>query len=770
MAWRHNKNSIPVFRRERNLFAWSLLAGLILFAALAGPFFAGRIYSRDDLGGFHLPVRDFYARQIAQGEAFDWMPQLFSGFYLTGEGQAGMYHPLHLLLYRWLPLQRAVDCEYLLTYPFMLAGTWLFLRRLIGSRSAAMFGAVIFTFSSFNLLHFIHPNAVAIVAHIPWLLWTIDIVLLDVSRVKVYCALTAMALMTGSQLLLGYPQYVWFSLFAEAAYTIYVLSVRRYVSGAGGKPINWRRKIEACHASRWPDLLLAKCIGLFLGGVQLLPTIDALVHSARNSADTAFAYTNSLHPLNLMQLAAPYLFENRGIGDNTHEEAIYLGAVPLMLIVWLIMNARELGVLKYLARAAGLFAALVLLLALGEYGQIYRLQAYLPLVGNFRCPSRYIVLFQLAAAVLAALGFLLLSRMNRRQQRQQQAARAVSLAKNRPLLTWRQVEPLWLLAIFSAAMLLRMCFHGQPRLAPLPLALIGPVLFIAAAFLITWTARGSRWSMPALILLTAADLGVYGMSYSIYPDCPRLENYLADIRTPPGPGDGRVIASLYRYDEPGIRTGDQIVMRGWSRADGYAGLEPQRLLDYKFLPALRVAGVRWVRRGPTTNDISGLIPRDDIWSEVPDPLARVRLVDRIIASSHPAADIAKIDVDSEALCEVSLALPPAVPGSASLVEYLPGRLSIRTNAPSAQLLVVAESYHPGWKATVNGSPAQVFCINGDFMGCLVGPGTQSVMLQFQPASLRTGRLISYLGLGFLPFCILAIWLNPAIPKPEEPRK
>ena len=128
MALQHKKTSIPAYHCERNLFAWSLLAGLILFAVMAGPFFAGRIYSRDDLGAFHLPIRDFYARQIAQGEAFDWMPQLFSGFYLTGEGQAGMYHPLHQLLYRWLPLQRAVDCEYLLTYPIMLAGTWLFLR------------------------------------------------------------------------------------------------------------------------------------------------------------------------------------------------------------------------------------------------------------------------------------------------------------------------------------------------------------------------------------------------------------------------------------------------------------------------------------------------------------------------------------------------------------------------------------------------------------------------------------------------------------------
>ncbi len=474
--------------------------------------------------------------------------------------------------------------------------------------------------------------------------------------------------------------------------------------------------------------------------------------------------------MNLLQLAAPYLFVNRVVGLNTHELGLYLGAVPLMLIVWLIIRRRNLGVLQSLASAAGLFGALALLLAFGEYGPIYQLPAYLPPLRYFRFPARYAVIFQLAAAVLAALGFLLLARVNRDERRRKHAARAFPDVAYAPLLSWRHCLPLWILATISAAAaMLGVALHNQPYIARLPLVLAGPALFIAAAFLIFWAARGGFAALVGLILMSALDLGAYGLSYSVYPYCPKMDDYIAKIPTPPGPGKGRMLASLYRYDEPGLRTGDQIVLRGWSRADGYAGLEPQRLLDYKILPALRVAGVGWVRRGPTTNDICGLIPCDDNWSAVPDPLPRVRLVNRIIASNNPAADIAKIDVDSEALSDVSLVLPPAKPGDASLIEDLPGRLGVRTEAPSAQLLVVAESYHPGWKATINGSPAQVYHINGDFMGCLVGPGTQLVMLQFQPASLRTGRLISYLGLGFLPFCLIGIWLKPATSKPEEPR-
>ena len=57
----------PTDQTGRNLTAWSLLAGLLLLAGLAGPFFAGRIYTADDLGAFHLPLRAFYADQLARG-------------------------------------------------------------------------------------------------------------------------------------------------------------------------------------------------------------------------------------------------------------------------------------------------------------------------------------------------------------------------------------------------------------------------------------------------------------------------------------------------------------------------------------------------------------------------------------------------------------------------------------------------------------------------------------------------------------------------------
>ena len=38
----------------------------------------------------------------------------------------------------------------------------------------SLFGGLVFTFCGFNLLHFVHVNAIAVVAHMPWLLYAID--------------------------------------------------------------------------------------------------------------------------------------------------------------------------------------------------------------------------------------------------------------------------------------------------------------------------------------------------------------------------------------------------------------------------------------------------------------------------------------------------------------------------------------------------------------------------------------------------------------------
>ena len=150
------------------------------------------------------------------------MPCLYGGFYVTGEGQLGGYHPLHWALYRWLPLGAAFDLRVAaqLSNDALRDGV-VSASVCCGARDAAWFGGLAFTFGGFNLLHFVHPNAIAVVAHLPWLLLAIDVALVDNSLRRRAAAELSIGLLTASQLLLGYPQYVWFSLLTETAYVIW---------------------------------------------------------------------------------------------------------------------------------------------------------------------------------------------------------------------------------------------------------------------------------------------------------------------------------------------------------------------------------------------------------------------------------------------------------------------------------------------------------------------------------------------------------------------
>src|SRR4029077_15039290 len=87
-----------------------------LFVPLFIPLATGRVFTLDDLGAYHIPMRYLYAAALHRGETLLCTPAVFAGDYVFGEGQVGMAHPWHLLLYRFLPLGDAYTIEILTSY------------------------------------------------------------------------------------------------------------------------------------------------------------------------------------------------------------------------------------------------------------------------------------------------------------------------------------------------------------------------------------------------------------------------------------------------------------------------------------------------------------------------------------------------------------------------------------------------------------------------------------------------------------------------------
>jgi hypothetical protein len=364
-----------------------------------------------------------------------------------------------------------------------------------------------------------------------------------------------------------------------------------------------------------------------------------------------------------------------------------------------------------------------LFLAFGRFTPLFHVVSQIPYVNKFRFPARYLLLFHFAAAVLTAIAF----------------ADWVELARDRVRIPWRRLWPVLLVpaaAVFFAVGLKVAPWAMpaallQPDLVSFPAIRIGLLPIVTATLLVVMFSRGFRPALPALLVFAVLDIGYYGISY---------------LRTRQTTNSGSIeMAKFHPPAEVGSRFKQRYgewnmawIGAGYRLVDGYVGLEPHRVLDYNLPSTLRVAGVAW-----SMNDVWG-----KAWTPIPDSLPRARLVTNAIPSLDPRRDLERIHHETSALVERELELNGASEpiGTAQIGRDRPGMIDLWVEASGPRLMVLAESYHQGWQASVDGKPATVVRVNGDFLGCRVGPGRHWVSLRFRPSSLRDGMWTTIAGL------------------------
>src|SRR5262249_17196795 len=135
-----------------------------------------------------------------------------------------------------------------------------------------------------------------------------------------WLAVAGVALATGSQVLLGHPQALSWSLLAEVLYGI-------FLARASLQP--WRASLA------WGA---GKALGLAVGAVQLLCTLAFLANTNRPSFDPCMG---EIPPSRLIQLLIPNVL---GLDlPDWHTEPAYFGAVPLVLLLWWLGGHRMLA-------------------------------------------------------------------------------------------------------------------------------------------------------------------------------------------------------------------------------------------------------------------------------------------------------------------------------------------------------------------------------------------------------------------------------------------
>ena len=87
-------------------------------------------------------------------------------------------------------------------------------------------------------------------------------------------------------------------------------------------------------------------------------------------------------------------------------------------------------------------------------------------------------------------------------------------------------------------------------------------------------------------------------------------------------------------------------------------------------------------------------------------------------------------------------LPDSATGSVVITHESGNTLRITATSSRPAVLVVSDSWYPGWQATSGDKSAEVFPVDIAFRGIELSEGTHEIHLKYTPSSLKLGGYIS----------------------------
>jgi Bacterial membrane protein YfhO len=793
----------------RRLALVAALPAILPLVALSQALVTGRLIAPGDAFNYYLPMHELAKASWRAGEIPGWNPFAFAGQPLLATAQAGVFYPLNAL-FLVLPSLYANNVLVLLHLAIAGTGAALLARRLTGDLAAAVVAGLAFGSCGFFYGHLGHQTVEASAAWLPWaflayerlrerggvgnvLLTSGVLAMVALAGQLQMLAMTVLALVTYAvaQEVLATParalrfRKVVLVVAAVAAVEMVLptptpvlaavllldlLLVLALLSLVAQKALN--RSLPSLRATPRPLRLLglSSLAGCGLAAVQLVPTAVGVGQSLRGSFSYAAATSFSSSATHLPLLLFPYLFGNQfptapfSAPYHGHWNLEELAGYPGLACV--VLAAAGFGRIRRDRRAVALAGAagLMLLISLGRSTGLGFLVWLVPPFGHFRAWARYVVVVDLAVALLAAYGVAELRAGARRgacRRAAVAAAALVGLGVVVPLLppVARHVP-----SDFSAVLAVSL-----PLLAALAAAgtcfLFGRSVRIATAICILLVPLdgfvsfggffGWRHS-PSFAAARAAYSPSTPAPWGRVPDRPGgIDRYLFV---------GGSVRGVFPY-LPQLTD-----LKGMRSASGYDPLASARYLEavggMQLTGAVSRPGQFLRRRSPLLDLLRislVLVPtrqapaRTPPWFErtgvagglvryayrprVPDAF----LVDRAVVASD-AETRAALDgrraFDPRTTALVARPLSVAGSGRVGHVRWSTDRMEARVVATGPSLLVLSQAWAPGWSALVDSRRAHVIRVDGILSGVEVPPGAHRVRLEYRTPGLEAGFSIS----------------------------
>jgi Bacterial membrane protein YfhO len=686
-----------------------------------------------DLADQVLPWWQEEARQLQHGHFPLWDPHNWMGQPFLGQAQPGAAYPLNWLL--WLmPRQHglmqmwAINWYYVVVH-YMAALFCYFLCRDLGrSRGASMIAGLAF----------------ALAGYVGWTdwpqmvngaVWTplVFLFLLRAARgVHAWASASLCGACIGMAWLSGHHQVpIFLTLASGGVWLYYILK--------DGHP-NWLMVRLAA---------VAMVFAPIVGALQILPAQEygrlawrwagARDHLGWDDIVPYYVHTqHAVHPIFLFGILIP------GYGENA---GLFFGVVAISLALIAIAVSWRLHAVK-------LFSAIALgglVYSLGAYsifqGFIY---AVVPFVEKARVPAMATLLFDAGFAVLAAFGVDALQPPDESVEANSHWLRRINIG----VAAFGIVTGVTVMAVLIAK---RFQWDFDDHVVMTVL-----IAILMAVLLYAWRSHSltRRQAVTLLTLLLLLEAGnESGFMLADRNDSDR-RNFLDKAWN-----NGDIADFLHRQPGPfRVETQTDDIVRNWG--DFYnidfptaqAGVTVNTfLLETYNLPTKKLVGTKYTLARAATDPAQSELFRGASGIAVyqnPDVFNRAWAVHEIVPIRNGDEGRAFIQAHGNELRWKALSLEdpapklPVCPGAKDVVvvnNYAPANVSLSVDMSCNGMVVLSDTYYPGWYAVVDGQPAKIYEVDLAFRGVRVPKGAHTVGFRYRPRSVFWGAGLTLAG-------------------------
>jgi hypothetical protein len=731
-----------------------------------------------DAASYFYPMKAALARMVQGGEWPWWNPWLRNGLPFYANPQVGLFYPPTILFYV-LPTSVAFNWVIILHFAILAGGFYVWLRRIGHSDLAAGLAGLAIAWGGFAVSMTTYLNNLQAMAWIGWTWWA-WMKWLEERELR-WLALVAFGF--ALQFLAGEPQIP-----VITAVVALLLAWFQPPSGAPEK----RRWLTA------PLALAGAALGAMLfTAVQLISTAELFLESGRSGGlRPAEILAWSLHPTQIYNLVLPRYYEGaEGLFD--------LRQLPIATQPWVFTSYLGVGIV--LLALAGLqrkslrwsvlwggLAIAGILLAIGAHNPLVSLLLDVPFLRIFRYPEKMLLLPAIAVPVLAAAG---LDRVRSERATAAPAVLAGLAIALLALLAWILTregvlsEPLrWLTpgALVSSEWILDGFASGFRHVGLF--AALTTFLFVARRRLQSFSG-GILLVIVALVDLASVTPGAVGLAPArMFSQPPQVLDGLpmeelrtsARIRTSPIGAASQgwflikdITVAAQHYFLASSMGPNLSMVHGVLAQDGIEAFRPRSDDDQsdilRALPLelqvryLRLQSTKWLAHWPLDTEglerVQGVEPVFRLERyRIIDPLPRAYMVDRVDVEPDWIVVLNRFLAGGEDPHRIAyVSEGRGLPGSGERIQggvhWLPGvnhSVRLQVQAPRAALLVLTDTWYPGWQATVDGMPVPIERVNWHFRGVYLEPGEHQVRFDYRPRGVVMGGVISLLtlfGLG-----------------------